>query len=78
MGNEYFGKWASIGNFAVLAMVAGTIITFDDLSRRVNNGFNLKNVMFIISTRDICTGFSVLSRRPSKNNKVENTSVCKE
>lgn len=64
--------------FDVLAMIAGKTITFDDLPRKINNEFDLDNVMFIISASDVCRGFSVLSQRPSKNNKGEITGVCEE
>lgn len=64
--------------FEVLAIVAGKSVTCHDLPRRINNEFDLDNVMFIISASDVCRGFSVLSRRPSKNNKGETTGVCEE
>lgn len=64
--------------FEVLAIVAGKTVTFDYLPRQINNESDLDNVMFLISVSDICRGFPVSSRRPSKNNKGEVTGVCEE
>ena len=64
--------------FKIHALVAGKTVTFDDLPREIKNEFDLDNALFIISASDICRGFPVSSRRPSKNNKGEVTGVCEE
>ena len=64
--------------FEVLAMVAGKSVRCHNLPRKINKEFDLDNVMFIISASDVCRGFSVLSQRPSKNNKGKTTGVCEE